>query len=623
MARNDGEMISSAGGALAVLGLVLALSGKSEGDDDDPGDGDPPGNGDPDPNQPPTGSISTDVLESSVQATANASDPDGSVVGYDWTLSKGLTDLQSKAGQSVSFSLVEDGLYDLKLVVTDDKGATDTAFTQFEYSAPDDGGDQISSTYNGHPKADYYYCGTDTSAFDAWKMLQITTEEFATRTSRGDGTAQLQLDPCTAPNEGPSVSIDSFNVNSDTGIISAAATGSDPDGNIVTWAWELGRNGSTIDTANGQSVQMNMGGDGEYELRVMVMDDKGATATDTFSFPYSAPDTNESPSATITGFTTNADAGTLDASGTGSDPDGSIQSLEWTFERGSTIVDTATGSDVTLNYDGTGTYTLTLAAVDQEGARGTDSYQFDYEAPDGGNGEDRYYETIERTVGSAKTANISVFQTEQLMNKRGRSPEYTVANALADAFEHMGFDVIVKLGMPSLPAATEASGCHSDAGYPNGALDWFQEFESNGNIPDEYMSEDSNIMLVDALGGGCGESRGGDLCIAGANRFDSYFPWEPLMELVPAERPGSEPNPRVQTLGHCLHEVGHNFNMGHGCGVIERIDATEEVIVPLNHPGDGGTNGCGEVSDDRPDSYTWYLRAHWDEPCCMSQLAIK
>lgn len=591
-------------------------------------------------------------------------------------------------------------------------------------SDPGDGDpDPISETYNGQPKADYYYCGSEDSWFDQWQNLEITTDTFASRTSSGEGTAQLQLEPCPDPNESPSVSvtglalnngildvsasgsdpdgsiasydwtltrsgqhmangtgtdptfdlqdyygeytvevvaadndgatasdtrsftyqepdpdpepnedpsvsIDGFNVNSRSGTIDAQAAGSDPDGQIVAWDWELTLNASRVDTASGQSVTMDMAGSGDYLLKVTGTDDDGATDTAVYSFPYEAPSTNDPPTATITGFTTDNDAGTLDASGSGNDPDGSIAALDWTFERNGTVVDTATGSDVTLNYAGSGTYTLTLTATDDDGAQATDSYEFDYEDSGGGdpgNGDDPYYETIERTGSKGKTAAISVFQTEALHDNCGRSPEYTVAMALADAIEYMGYSVVVKHGMPPLPAETEASGCNSGGGYDNGALGWFQEYRNNGNIPDEYMSKDSNIMLVDELGGGCGESGGGDLCIAGANRFDSYFEWEPILKYKDKDKPGNEPYPRVQTLNHCIHEVGHNFDMAHGCGVIEKIDSTEEVVVPLNHPGEGGTNECGDVSDERPQDYTWYLKAYWDSDCCrdLFDAAIK
>lgn len=578
MARDDGDgFISSAGGAVAILGVILAMSGEA---DADPGDGDDPpdnGGGDPDPNENPTSGYTAEIVNDKLQATADASDPDGSIVGYDWEL-QGPGSMQvQKTGESVSFTLQQAATYGLWLDVTDDDGATDGYYEEFVYE--------------------------------------------------GDSDPQ---------NEPPVVEWANMEVEVSGDIVSGYVSGAtDPDGSIVDRTWTLEYDGQVVNENSGNECLFTLGDTGTYILRITVTDDDGATDNAIDQFVYEGDDNgggspgngddNEAPSVSVSGFTVNNDAGTVDASASGSDPDGSVVSYAWDLDRDGTIVDTATGQSVTMSMSGSGTYTLRVEGTDDEGATDTGTYSFTYEEPGGGdpgNGDDRYYDTIERTPGSAETARISVFQTDALYNNCGRSPEYTVANALAGAFEHMGYDVVVKHGMPPLPSETEASGCNSDAGYSSGALGWFEEYVGDGNVPDEYLSKDSNIMLVDELGGGCGQSNGGDYCIAGANRFDSYFEWSPTMEMVPKERPGNQPNPRVQTLNHCMHEVGHNFNMGHGCGVIDRHDETETVFVPLNHSGPGGENPCEEVNDDRPDEYTWYLRAHWGESCCLQQLSI-
>lgn len=49
----------------------------------------------------------------------------------------------------------------------------------------------ISRTKNGIPKSQYSYTGNDTQAFQQWRNLEISTDEFAFQTSPGQGTASL------------------------------------------------------------------------------------------------------------------------------------------------------------------------------------------------------------------------------------------------------------------------------------------------------------------------------------------------------------------------------------------------------------------------------------------------
>lgn len=58
-----------------------------------------------------------------------------------------------------------------------------------------DGGDDP-PMYDGRPRSDYTYCGDEPDVFEQWVAGEITTSEFQTQTARGEGTAALTLGEC-------------------------------------------------------------------------------------------------------------------------------------------------------------------------------------------------------------------------------------------------------------------------------------------------------------------------------------------------------------------------------------------------------------------------------------------
>lgn len=59
-----------------------------------------------------------------------------------------------------------------------------------------DGGDDT-PMYDGRPRSDYTYCGSQPEEFEQWVAGDLTTEEFQFQTPPGDGTAALTLGSCT------------------------------------------------------------------------------------------------------------------------------------------------------------------------------------------------------------------------------------------------------------------------------------------------------------------------------------------------------------------------------------------------------------------------------------------
>ena len=87
----------------------------------------------PDPNQLPVAGFSAEASDLAVSVDGSASsDADGSVVSYAWDFGDGSTG----SGRTAQHSYAAAGTYDVRLTVTDDKGATGTATKQVTVTKP-------------------------------------------------------------------------------------------------------------------------------------------------------------------------------------------------------------------------------------------------------------------------------------------------------------------------------------------------------------------------------------------------------------------------------------------------------------------------------------------------------
>ena len=138
---------------------------------------------------------------------------------------------------------------------------------------------------------------------------------------------------------------------------------SDPDGSIVTYAWDFG-NGQT---GTGALASATYNTPGTYVVRLTVTDNRGASRSTTTNVV--AGSANARPVALLTAVPTSGPAPLLvSVSAAGSnDPDGSITKYAWDFGNG----DTAVGAQSQVTYTAAGTYTITLTVTDNKGATGT------------------------------------------------------------------------------------------------------------------------------------------------------------------------------------------------------------------------------------------------------------
>lgn len=97
----------------------------------------------------------------------------------------------------------------------------------------------------------------------------------------------VPTEPEPPDNEPPDVMIVYFN-ETNPGFLDVEAEGSDPDGQIAEWDWELRLDGQLISVGDGRESRLALGGSGMYELTVIATDDMGATGSDSFPFEYTA-----------------------------------------------------------------------------------------------------------------------------------------------------------------------------------------------------------------------------------------------------------------------------------------------------------------------------------------------
>ena len=162
--------------------------------------------------------------------------------------------------------------------------------------------------------------------------------------------------------------------------VTLTASGSDPQGGAVTYAWDLDDDGQ-FDDGTGSSVSFTrVGQDGLYPVAVQVTDPAGATGTDTATVTV----TNVAPTVTVDAITAIDEAGTATVTGTISDP-GWQESLSATidFDDGAgPIALTGTSENtrpnatlsfsVTKQYGDDGSFTVSVTGYDDD-TSGSDS----------------------------------------------------------------------------------------------------------------------------------------------------------------------------------------------------------------------------------------------------------
>ncbi len=268
------------------------------------GDLDPTANVSPtaDPNGPYNGTVGIAVAFDGT----GSSDPDGTVVQYDWDFGDGT--LAPNAGSNPSHTYTTAGSYTVSLTVTDDGGLTNTANTTADIvdaaqdpiadpNGPYNGFEGLSVTFDG--SASFDPDGGTITQYD-WDFGDGNTGTGVAPThtyaTAGTYTVTLTVVDDEGAQSAPATTTAVIEVPPDnlppvadpngpyTGIVGVPITfdgsaSDDPDGDIVRYDWDFG-DGNTASDA-GPTPTHTYAAAGSYTVTLTVTDDGGAVASET------------------------------------------------------------------------------------------------------------------------------------------------------------------------------------------------------------------------------------------------------------------------------------------------------------------------------------------------------
>jgi gliding motility-associated-like protein len=341
----------------------------------------------------------------------SGSDPDGSIASYAWTKVTGPAATLANANTpTLTVTDLVAGLYTFRLTVVDDKGATDiddvdvTVNPLAANQAPsaNAGTDKVVTlpttitTLNGS--------GSDPDGFIAvytWFKLSgpsvtlgATNLATLSLSDLTEGTYEFQLmvqdDKGLTATDEVTVSVlpeainqapiaDAGNDQSiflPTTSVILLGQGSDIDGSIATFTWTQVGGSSTIQlvNANTPTLTVNNLSEGTFLFRLTVEDNKGSSAFDEVVVSVFAPTVNQPPSVSAgSDISMKLPQNSTTISSNSSDPDGTVDLIEWTKITGPSVNMTNTNTAIlSLANLEAGNYTFRVTVTDNEGGTGFD-----------------------------------------------------------------------------------------------------------------------------------------------------------------------------------------------------------------------------------------------------------
>ena len=337
--------------------------------------------------------------------TGSGSDPDGTVLIYQWTKVSGpaATLLNFNTASLALTGLVE-GSYVFRLTVTDEKGASDfkdatvtvqtaivnqnpvanagadknldlpTNSINLTGSASDADGSIASYAWSKQSGGAATLTTANTATLQVSGLVQGT---YIFRLTVTDNTGATGFDEVTvlvsAANQAPAANAGADKtVQLPTNSTTLVGSGSDSDGSISSYLWiKVSGPTATLTNANTTSLSLTNLLSGSYIFRLTVTDNNGAIGSDDITLTVQsaniAPTANAGSQKNIT-----LPVNTTTLAGLGTDPDGTIASYIWEKVSGATA--TLTGinqATLTLTNLVAGTYTFRLTVTDNQGATGS------------------------------------------------------------------------------------------------------------------------------------------------------------------------------------------------------------------------------------------------------------
>jgi dienelactone hydrolase len=223
-----------------------------------------------------------------------------------------------------------------------------------------------------------------TSGHDAWSKTYdpnftqngVNVYQWMLQHQKGSSTTSTPPPPPAVNNQSPTANAGpSQTITLPTSAATLMGTGSDPDGNIAFWEWKQASGPSTATVASPYSANTVVSNlvQGSYVFTLNVTDNQGATATSNVTVNVNAA-ANQAPVANAgADQTITLPQSSVTLGGTASDPDGTINSSQWTQASGpaqATIASAGTASTLVSNLV-QGSYVFTLKVTDNQGATAT------------------------------------------------------------------------------------------------------------------------------------------------------------------------------------------------------------------------------------------------------------
>jgi hypothetical protein len=281
----------------------------------------------PVPNQPPAAIAGPDqvitIPTSNTYLFGSGSyDPDGIITGFAWSQLNGpaAATINPLGPTNVDVSNLVQGVYNFRLVVTDNQGATSS---------------------------------------DTVRVTVLSTNMPPVANAGTDQSIQLPASSATLNGSGSN----------------------DPDGNITTYAWTKIAGPAQFNLSNANTANATAGNlaAGTYSFRLIVTDNRGATDDDTVNVtvalppppPNVAPTANAGVDQSIQLPTNNI---TLNGSAS-TDPDGTISSYAWSKVAGPAQYNITNANTVSASITNlvAGTYSFRLVVTDNNGAADDDT----------------------------------------------------------------------------------------------------------------------------------------------------------------------------------------------------------------------------------------------------------
>jgi poly(3-hydroxybutyrate) depolymerase/ribosomal protein L14 len=383
----------------------------------------------PPPNQLPIAragnniNITLPVSNTTLDGSAS-SDPDGSISSYAWSKITGPAqyNIVNAAIATTALNNLAQGVYEFRLVVTDNDGATDADTVTVTVNAAPPPPNQLpvanagaditimlptnNTTLDGSASSDpdgnisnyawskitgpgQYNIGNSSAASTSLTNLAQGVYTFRLQVTDNSGatdadTITVTVNGATPPpnqspvaNAGADIDI-TLPVNNTTLNGSASA---DPDGTIVNYTWSQvsGPGQYNIVNAGAVTTALNNLVQGTYRFRLVVIDNAGAISEDTVSVQVNAapPPANQPPVANAGNDITiqlPTNSTTLDGSAS-SDPDGTLSSYAWSIISGPGQYNFGNGAIAVTSLTDLvqGTYQFRLVVYDNSGASAADT----------------------------------------------------------------------------------------------------------------------------------------------------------------------------------------------------------------------------------------------------------